>query len=131
MNEDKREIYEEFGIKLSEKLNENKKQFWKKFKKKRGGVRVVNVRIKSVDGICVSGKEEMKEVWKSHFECLMNKNTEREAIVSSMGMEGCGKCVYRKEVKNVIDNLKCGKAAGMDGITAGILKYTGETVSDM
>ena len=28
-----------------------------------------------------SGKEEVKEQWKSHFQCLMNDKTEREAIV--------------------------------------------------
>ena len=44
-------------------------------------------------------------VWKSHFECLMNEKTEREAIVLRKGVEAGGKrvCVtkriYRKEVK--------------------------------
>ena len=63
------------------------------------------MRIKREDGVHVNGKEEVKEVWKSHLECLMNEKTEREAIVSSMGVEADGKqvCVqkgiYRKEVK--------------------------------
>ena len=34
----------------------------------------------------VRSREEVKGVWKNHFECLVNENTEREAIVSSMGM---------------------------------------------
>ena len=30
----------------------------------------------------------------------------------------CGqKGIYRKEVKKALDTFKCGKAAGMDGIT--------------
>ena len=36
----------------------------------------------------------MKEVWKNHFKRLLIEKTEREAIVSIMGME-VG--VYRKE----------------------------------
>ena len=37
-------------------------------------------------------------------------------------------CVYRKEIKKVIDKLKCSKAVVMDGITAEIFKYWEETV---
>ncbi len=39
------------------------------------------------DGMPVSSKEEVKGVWKKHFECLMNGGTGGEAIVTSMGME--------------------------------------------
>ena len=35
-----RKVDEEFGIKLSEKFNENEKWFWKEVNKDRGGVRV-------------------------------------------------------------------------------------------
>ena len=41
---------EEFGKKLSEKLDENEILFWKEVKKERAGVRGVNVRIKGEDG---------------------------------------------------------------------------------
>ena len=37
--------------------------------------------------------EELKGVWKSHFECLMNEKTVREAIVSSMDKKAGGKRV--------------------------------------
>ena len=40
-----------------------------KFRKR--GVGGVNVRIKIEDGVSVSGKEEVKEVWKSKLECLI------------------------------------------------------------
>ena len=36
--------------------------------------------------VCVNGKGEVKEVWKSHFERLMNEKTEKEAILSSIYM---------------------------------------------
>ena len=56
-------------------LTKNRKLFWKEVKEERG-VRDVNVRIKGEDGVCVSGKGEVKEVWKSHFERSMNEKTE-------------------------------------------------------
>ena len=40
----------------------------------------MNVRIKGEDGVNVRGKEELKEVWKSHFERLMNEKTKRETM---------------------------------------------------
>ena len=54
-------------------------------------------------------------------------------MMSSLGMEAGGKRyvqgeIDRKELKKAIDQLKCSKAADMDGITAGILRYGGETV---
>ena len=64
----------------------------------------------------------------------MNKKTEREAIMSSMGEEADEKLVNVQkeidsmEVKKPIKKLTCAKAAGVDGITAGMLNYGGETV---
>ena len=77
----------------------------------------MNVRIKGKDGIHIRGKVEVKGVWKSHFEHLTNEKTERKATVSSMGVKEGGQHenvqerINRKEVKNTIDKLKCGKAA--------------------
>ena len=87
VNESKRKVDEEFGRKLSEKLFENEKLFCKEVKRKRGGVGGMSVRVKREDGVLVSSREEVKEVWKRHFECLMNAKTEGEAVMSSMGME--------------------------------------------
>ena len=39
----------------------------------------------------VRGREEVKGVWKSHFESLINDKTERKAMLSSMGREADGK----------------------------------------
>ena len=50
--------------------------------------------------------KEVKEVWKNHFEYLMYEETEREAIVLSMGLEAGGKhmCAERN-LKKAINNL--------------------------
>ena len=37
------------------------------------------------------------------------------------------KGIDRKEVRKSIEQIKCGKAAGMDGINAEMLKYGGES----
>ena len=75
----------------------------------------------------VRGKK-VKRVWKNHFEHLINEKTEWEAIVPNMGVEIGRKHVnVQKRSKETIDNLKCGTAAGVNGITAEMLKYGGET----
>jgi len=38
--------------------------------------------------------------------------------------------IRREEVVKAIGDLKCGKAPGIDGITAEMLKYGGEAISD-
>ncbi len=102
---------EEFGRKLSEKFVDNRKLFWKKVKKGRdvGGL---NLRLKREDVLLVNSKEEVKGVWKRHFERLMNGGAGREAIVTSMGMEADGKWVCeqrvieRVEVEKAIAKIK-------------------------
>ncbi len=82
----------------------------------------------------VSSKEEVKGVWKRHFERLMNGGTGGETIVTSMGMEAGGKrvgeqrVIERVEVEKAIGKMKCGKAAGIDGITPEMVKHGGDAV---
>ncbi len=84
------------------------------------------------DGEHVGDESELKGFWKGYFEQLMNNEAEGEAVVTSMGNEaGRGRVPIprergRLEVEGAIARLKCGKAAGMDGITAEMLKYGGD-----
>ncbi len=122
---------EEFGRKLSQNFCENKKLFWKEVEKVRGGERGGGVRMRGGDREPVRGKNELTGIWKGYFEQLMNNEAEGEAVVTSMGNEaGRGwvsmqREIGRLEVEKAIARLKCGKAAGMDGITAETLKYGG------
>ena len=50
---------------------------------------------------------------------------EREAIVLSMGVEADERRVCRKEIKKATDKLQCGKAVGVNGITAEMLIHGG------
>ncbi|WP_435362546.1 hypothetical protein, partial [Klebsiella pneumoniae] len=79
-------------------------------------------------------KEAVKERWKEYFDDLMNVKNKDEAIVICMGITGRGGAMWdqeqisRGEVVKAINSLKMGKAAGVDGITAEMLKYGGESV---
>ncbi len=68
--------------------------------------------------------EEMREVWKSHFEKVMNESMGGRAEVTAVGMSICGERprtqgrLEQSEVLEAIRKLKLGKAPGPDGITA-------------
>ncbi len=85
------------------------------------------------NGELVRGESELKWIWKAYFEQLMNNDTEGEAVITRMGIEaGRGPVpqmeIGRAEVEKAMARLKCGKAAGMDGITAEMLKYGADAV---
>ena len=107
VDESKMTASEAFGRELSEKFMDYRKLFLKEVKKEREDVGGVSLRIKREAGMLVSNKEEIKEVWKRHFEHLMNGDVEGEAIVTSMGMEAGGKRVY---VQRVIERVEVEKA---------------------
>lgn len=67
----------------------------------------------------------------------MNPNDRREAAITCWRMERGGgrikeqKEISRREIKRAVGKLKLGKAPGMDGIRAEILKYGGEEIVDI
>ncbi len=134
VDENKIRVDEEFGRKLSEKFMDNRKLYWKEVKKEREDVRGVSLRMKREDGMLVCSKEEVKGVWKRHFEYLMNGGAGGGAIVTSMGMEASGKrvCEQRRiemaQVEKAIAKIKCGKTVGIDGITPEMVKHGRDAV---
>ncbi len=90
------------------------------------------MRVRGEDGEFVGDERELKRIWKGYFEELMNNEAEGEVVVTSMGIEaGRGRVpmqreIDRLEIEKAIARLKCGKATGMDGITAEMLKYRGD-----
>ncbi len=79
-------------------------------------------------------RRERKGVWEGYFEQQINNVTEGEAVVTTMGIEPSRDQVLiqrkigREEVEKAIARLKCGKATGMDGIAAEMLKHGGDAV---
>ncbi len=86
------------------------------------------------DGELLGGEGELKGIWKAYSEQLMNNEAEGEGVVTTMGTEaGRGRVpilrkIRRSEVEKPIARLKLGKATGMDGITAEMLKHGGDAV---
>ena len=136
IKESKEKVDDEFGRKLSEKFNENKKLYWKEVKKERGGCKSGSDKVKDKEGNLLSEHEALKGHWKEYFEGLMNVESKKEAVVTCMGMErGGGRLkiqgsISRREVKRAIGRLKMRKAPGVDGITAEMLRFGGEVVID-
>ena len=136
IKESKLRADEELGRKLSCKFQENKKLFWKEVKKERGGQSCGGDKVRNKVGNILKDKKAVKERWKEYFEELATVNNEDEAIVTCMGMSGGGGRpavqghIGRREVKKAIGRLKFGKAAGVDGITAEMLKSGGDAVVD-
>ncbi len=126
---------EDFGRKLSAEYVENKKVFWREVRREMGGRKSEACRIRS-DGVIVGKNEEIREVWKSHVEKVMNESMGGRAEVTTMGIKiheeqphAQGR-LERGEIVEAIKKLKLGKAFGSDGITAEMLKYGGEIIVD-
>ncbi len=85
--------------------------------------------VKDVDGRILRATEAVKGSWMEYFENLTNVKSEGELTVTSMEMIGGGGRMHEQEkikteeVMTATGNLKNGKAAGVDGMTAEMLKY--------
>ena len=136
IRESKRKVDEDFGSRLSQKFEENKKLYWKEVERERGGRKVMSSKVRDEDGRLVKESRAVRERWREYFEGLMSMKNRERAVITCMGMErGGGKLqvqgpIKRRDVRRAIGRLKMGKAAGIDGITAEMLKFGGEVVID-
>ncbi len=77
----------------------------------------------------------MRERWREYLKNLMNVRDGSPAVVTVVVLNGGGGEVYREErityeeVNQAIIRLRNGKAAGIDGITAEMLKCGGDVVT--
>ncbi len=136
VRESKERVDEDFGRKLSAEYVENKKLFWREVRKEMGGRKSDTCRMKRSDGAIVRRNEDIREVWKSHFEKVMKESMGGRAEVTTMGIkvheerpQTQGK-LERSGIMEAVRKLKLGKAPGSDGITAEMLNYGGEIVVD-
>ncbi len=101
-----------------------------------GGRKGEACRMRSSNGVTVRRNEEVREVWKNHFEKVMNEGMGGRAEVTTMGIKIHDErphtqgTLERSEIMEAIRKLKSGKAPGPDGVTAEMLKYGGEIVID-
>jgi hypothetical protein len=94
--------------------------FWKEIKK----LTPNNVPLQtSIDD--ATGKKEVTELWKNHFEQLLNCVSGRDINDLSYECElNSNMIISPGEIEDAINNLAGGKSCGIDGIYAEHLKYS-------
>ena len=127
VREAKRAPNNRWGEDFGSSFEENKR-FWKEFKIiRKGGSRIEEV-VKDRNGQLVKGDDARKR-WAEYFENLLNVVEEREAeIVAVAGVQvpmirdEDENEITKEEVERALKETKTGKAPGVDGVTAEMLK---------
>ena len=71
-----KDVNKQFGRKINEDLNGNRKLFWKEVSNATGGKVEICSRIKDGNGRLVLGDVEVRRIWKEYFEGLYNIDTQ-------------------------------------------------------
>ena len=129
--EAKRAANNRWGQKLSEEYEENKKKFWKELKRARKSGSKTEETVKDENGRLLKGSDARKR-WAKYFEELLNVREEREAeivVVGGVEVPVMGELnereITREEVERALKDTKAGKAPGVDGVRAEMLKEGG------
>jgi len=131
IEQSKMKVEENFCRKLSEMYKENKRLYWRNVQKIRGsGWNNGGEEVKDNSGKMLRENDDLKR-WSEYFEELMTVKNQGKAIVTCMGMKEGGGRVYEESDIKIKEAVKAiGKASDIDGITAEMLKYGGEAISD-
>ena len=123
-----------WGREFGRSFEENKKKFWKELKRIRKGGTRMEEKIKDMNGRLLKGDDARKR-WADHFENLLNVVDDRRAEIIAvagvqvpmMDVENESE-ITKEEVERALRETKTGKAPGVDGVTAEMLKEGGVTV---
>ncbi|MCP4254321.1 MAG: hypothetical protein GY775_13120, partial [Candidatus Scalindua sp.] len=135
VKEAKRVVDRRWVMRLSGNFEENK-MFWKEVKRVRKGETGSEKRVKDLNGQLLVESEDVGKRWAEYFDELLNVEDEREVRIVAVGGER-GMPVFgerndanisRKEVHDVVNDMKAGKAAGLDGCEVECLKKGGVSV---
>ena len=129
--EAKRNASNNWGRKLGGAYEDNKKMFWKELKRARKGESRTEETVKDGNGRLLKGRDARKR-WAEYFEDLLNVEEEREAeVVAVVGVEVPvmgemnEKEITKEEVERALKATKAGKAPGVDGVRAEMMKEGG------
>ena len=97
-----------------------------------GGFRNSDIPMKDADGVVITSVEKQTQLWKTHFETILNKEAPRE--VDDIPERDEDLLVNKdpptaNKVKSAIDHMNSGKAPGADGVSAEILKAGGDVIT--
>lgn len=126
-----------WGQKLGENYEQNKKMFWKEVKRVKRGESRREEAVKDENGQLLVEGGAVRRRWAEYFEGLLNVEDGREARIEAVGgvrMPVLGREnereIERKEVLEAVNKTKSGKAPGLDGCAAELLKKGGDSVID-
>ena len=129
------DVNEQFGRKINEDVNINRKLFWKEVGNVKGGKVESCSRIKNGNVRLAQGEDEVRRIWKKYFEELYNIDAQEKVAVHMCDFDGIQRGNYfggdpteRAEVLVRVGKLKSGKAADKDRITGGMIKGGGDRV---
>src|SRR5678815_1288391 len=90
----KQEVNEQFGRRMNEDIQGNRKLFWKEARKVKNENKGNLLRIMNRDGAFVTDEMDVRGVWKEHFENLHNFGSNEEVIVNVSGFDGARRNMY-------------------------------------
>ena len=133
VEEEKRLANLRWGQEFDRSYEENKKKFWKEVKRVRKGGSRMEETVKDVNGRMLKGNDVRKR-WADYFEELLNVEEDREATIVTVGGvqvpvmgDENEREIMKGEVKRALNEMKVGKAPGMDSVKAEMLKEGGVT----
>ena len=108
-----------------------RKQF-QGIKRMRNGFQPRTDLIRNKEGDIVVGREEIKQRWIEHFKELLNRPPPQNQVeeMELDGELGNVEPLTREEILDAVKRLKNNKAAGIDNISAELIKYGGQPLHD-
>ena len=132
--EAKRDANLRWGREFGRSYEQDRRRFWKEVKRVRKGQSRSEETVRDVNGQLVKGDAARKR-WGEYFESLLNVVDDREAVVVAVGgvevpvfEEENEREITKGEVERALKETKEGKAAGIDGVRAEMLRKGGVTV---
>ena len=85
---EQKEINEQFGRKMIEDVNGNRKLFWMEVSNEKGGKVESCSRVKDGNGRLAQVENKAGKIWKKYFKDLYNIDTQKEVGVYMFGFDG-------------------------------------------
>ena len=124
-----------WGERLGNVFEGNKNMFWKEVKRVRKREQAREEMVKDVNGQILSDGVEVRRRWADYFEQVLNVADVREANINVAGnwrMPVLGdwneRAISLEEVGEAVNEIKSGKARGLDGFPVECLKKGGMAV---
>ena len=87
--------------------------------------------MKDADSVVITSVEKHTQLWKRHFQTILNKEAPREVEdIPERNLLVNMDPPTANEVKSEIDNMKSGKAPRADGVSAQMLKAGGDVITE-